>query len=148
MPGIYFHAEEVKNPLAGKVKKYKIWLDSLAANEGGHIEEIHYIFCNDSYILEINKSYLNHDYFTDIITFPYSEEKSGIKSDIFISLETVLSNSETYKEPFEKELHRVMAHGLLHLLGYNDKTPEDEKIMRKKENEYILLWEQMEKTIP
>lgn len=144
MPGIHFHVEEVKNPLAGKVKKYKTWLNSIAASEGGSIEEIHYIFCNDAYILEINKSYLNHDYYTDIITFPYSRGKTKIKSDIFISLETVATNGEKFNETFQQELHRVMAHGLLHLLGYNDKTDEEEKIMRKKENDYIRLWENLD----
>lgn len=143
MAGIRFHAEAVKNPLTGQVKKYKEWLSTILENEEGSAEEIQYIFCDDAYILEINNTYLGHDYYTDIITFPYSQGKKNITSDIFISLDTVLSNSQQYGEPYQKELHRVMAHGILHLLGYNDKSKEESQIMRAKENECLALWETM-----
>lgn len=95
-----------------------------------------YIFCSDEEILRINRQYLNHDYYTDIITFDYTE--NGIVSgDLFISVDTVKSNSEKFGTVYEEELHRVMIHGILHLCGFADKTPEDEKVMREKENEAL-----------
>jgi len=94
---------------------------------------ISYIFCSDEEILRINKKYLNHDYYTDIITFDYSEN-GVVSGDLFISVDTVKSNSEKYGTVYEDELRRVMIHGILHLCGFKDKTPEDEKIMREKEN--------------
>jgi rRNA maturation RNase YbeY len=98
-----------------------------------------YIFCSDEEILEINRQYLNHDYYTDIITFDYT--KNGVVSgDLFISLDTVQSNSEKFGTVYEEELHRVMIHGILHLCGFKDKTLEDEKIMREKENEALNLF--------
>ncbi|GHT60589.1 endoribonuclease YbeY [Bacteroidia bacterium] len=96
-----------------------------------------YIFCSDEEILKINKQYLNHDYYTDIITFDYTEGEV-VSGDLFISLNTVKSNSEKFGTAYEEELHRVMIHGVLHLCGFKDKTPADEKIMREKENE--ALW--------
>ncbi|MDR1610342.1 MAG: rRNA maturation RNase YbeY [Candidatus Symbiothrix sp.] len=97
---------------------------------------IAYIFCSDEEILRINKQYLNHDYYTDIITFDYTEN-GVISGDLFISLDTVQSNSEKFGTIYEEELHRVMIHGILHLCGFKDKTPDDEKVMRKKENEAL-----------
>lgn len=95
-----------------------------------------YIFCSEEEILRINSQYLNHDYYTDIVTFDYTE--NGIVSgDLFISVDTVRSNSEKFGTTYEEELHRVMIHGILHLCGLKDKTPEDEKIMREKENEAL-----------
>jgi rRNA maturation RNase YbeY len=99
---------------------------------------INYIFCSDAEILRINKQYLNHDYFTDIITFDYTEN-GVISGDLFISLDTVKSNSEKFGTVYEEELHRVMIHGILHLCGFKDKTPEDEKMMKEKENESLLM---------
>jgi probable rRNA maturation factor len=141
MKKIFFHNERKKvHPLRGKIKKYKNWLLDITSREGGVIDEIHYIFCDDDYILEINQKFLNHDYYTDIITFPYSQEKNKLKADIYISIDTVRSNAVEYFETFEHELHRVMAHGMLHLLGYNDKTERDSEVMRNMENECLLLW--------
>lgn len=141
MQKIVFHNERNKiHPLKGKIKKYKNWLMAITAEEGGEIDEIHFIFCDDDYILEINRNFLNHDYFTDIITFPYSQKKNKLKADIYISVDTVRSNAEEYNESFENELNRVMAHGLLHLLGYNDKSEFESELMRKMEDGCVLLW--------
>lgn len=141
MPGIYFHTEAIsKNPLTGKQKLYKDWLQEVAGAEEGTIKEIHYIFCDDEYILQINKNYLNHDYYTDIITFPYSQGNKDIKADIYISIDTVRSNAEEFKTTFDDELKRVMVHGLLHMLGYQDKSIEQSSIMREKENQYINIF--------
>lgn len=142
MPGIFFHTEAIsKNPLSGKQKTYKNWLLQVAGLEGGTVKEIHYIFCDDDYILQINKNYLNHDYYTDIITFPYSEDKKDIKADIYISVDTVRSNAEEFKTTFDDELKRVIVHGLLHMLGYKDKTEEQSMAMRGKENQYIRIFQ-------
>jgi len=101
---------------------------------------ITYIFCSDEEILRINKSYLNHDYYTDIITFDYSEGDK-LSGDLFISLETVKTNSEKFKTDYEEELHRVMIHGILHLCGYDDTTSTERKMMRTREEEALSLIE-------
>ncbi|MFZ1703935.1 MAG: rRNA maturation RNase YbeY [Saprospiraceae bacterium] len=137
MSKIFFHLEMVSHPLKGKIKEYKDWLNNVASSENGRIEELNYIFCDDDYILKINQDFLQHDYYTDIITFPYSTNKTKIKADIYISIDTVKSNAEEFGETFKRELQRVMVHGLLHMLGYNDKTTEQSVLMREKENIYI-----------
>lgn len=109
------------------------WLMGLAQHYDVSIAQINYIFCTDDAILEINRQYLDHDYYTDIITFPYSEG-SDISSDIFISIDTVQSNAVKFGTSFETELTRVIAHGLLHLIGFKDKTDEDALEMRKQED--------------
>jgi len=133
---ICFFNENIALP---KIPKRKIaaWVKVVAQNYGKKIGEIAYIFCDDEKILEINKQYLKHDYYTDIITFDYSE-KDKISGDIFISLDTVKSNSEKFNTLYDNELYRVIIHGILHLCGQNDKTPEEEKVMRKKEEEALL----------
>lgn len=143
MSGIFFHLEgNISHPLKGKVKVYKNWLTHIATLENCIIKDIHYIFCDDEKILEINRQFLNHDYYTDIITFPYSDKKDSLKAEIYISIDTVSSNAETYNESFDTELKRVIVHGLLHMIGYNDKTPEDEKKMREKEDECLRIFPQ------
>ena len=99
---------------------------------------INIIFCSDNYILDVNVKYLGHDYFTDIITFDYCE-KNILSGDLFISIDTVRDNAEFYKTEFQDELNRVIVHGLLHLIGYDDHTPEEQKIMREKEIYYLEL---------
>ncbi|MDR2408501.1 MAG: rRNA maturation RNase YbeY [Bacteroidales bacterium] len=99
---------------------------------------INYIFCSDDEILQINKRYLNHDYYTDIITFDYTENDT-ISGDLFISLDTVSSNAVKFATDYQDELLRVMVHGILHLCGFKDKTPHDEELMRKKENEALAF---------
>ncbi|MFT7380220.1 MAG: putative rRNA maturation factor [Roseivirga sp.] len=116
------------------------WLESVANTEGQTIEEINYIFCNDEYLLSINKEYLDHDYYTDIITFDSRDDKNeDIEADIFVSIERVKDNASTLNIPFELELRRVMVHGLLHLLGYHDKSEQETSEMREKEEAYLSL---------
>lgn len=116
-----------------------VWLEKIIKTEKKSLGEISYIFCDDDYLLDINIKHLNHDDYTDIITFNYNEE-DVISGDIFISTERVEENAKTYDVSFEEELLRVMAHGVLHLIGYNDKTNEESIIMREKENEKIKLF--------
>ncbi|MEN9290930.1 MAG: hypothetical protein RLZZ357_773 [Bacteroidota bacterium] len=114
-------------------------LKTLAQSEGKTLKDISVVFTDDDYLLEVNKQYLNHDYYTDVITFDYSvfPEVSG---DIMISLDRVKDNAETLSVSFQEELNRVVYHGLLHLCGYKDKSAADEKLMRTKENYYLELF--------
>ena len=118
-----------------KLEKPRIsnWIKEIASSYNKKIGEIAYIFCSDKKILKINNQYLQHDYFTDIITFDYSENNI-ISGDIFISIETVKSNSEEFQVSFDDELKRIMIHGILHLCGQDDKTPELRVQMTEKEN--------------
>ena len=113
------------------------WLSDIATSEKRSIESIEYIFCSDIYLLEINKTHLNHDYFTDIITFPMNLDP--IEATIFISIDRIRENAQQFKQHFIDELHRVIAHGLLHLVGYNDKTEKESKIMRTMENKVLSM---------
>lgn len=130
-------SEDINFKLKG-VLAIKKWLKGTLENEGFTLGEINYIFCSDNYILKINKDYLNHNYFTDIITFNYNEGKK-VNADIFISIDTVKSNANSRKIDFYNELHRVMVHGILHLVGYNDKTPTQQIEMTSKEDYYLNL---------
>ena len=112
------------------------WLVKIAKTEGKTISNIQYIFCSDAEILEINKSFLKHNYFTDIITFDYSQNH-GLEAEIYVSIETVRSNAVLFHVKPTEELNRVIIHGLLHIIGYNDKMQQDAEIMRKKENECL-----------
>ena len=114
------------------------WLKLVAESEIKKLGNINIIFCSDNYILDVNVKYLGHDYYTDIITFDYCE-KDILSGDLFISIDTVRDNAEFYKTEFNDELNRVIVHGLLHLIGYDDHTPEEQKIMREKENYYLEL---------
>ena len=116
--------------------KITTWIERVVVSEGYVIGEINYIFCDDTYLSHINKEFLKHDSLTDIISFDYSLGKQ-INGDIYISIERVLENGELYKDTFEKELNRVMIHGVLHYMGYKDKTTEEKKVMRLKENTSI-----------
>lgn len=120
-----------------KKKIFNEWLINSAAAEGAFISRLQINFCTDSYLLEINKKYLGHKTLTDIITFPYKETKDGLEGELFISFERIRENAEKFKSSFEPELARVMIHGLLHLLGYKDKTKEEKMVMREKEEEYL-----------
>lgn len=115
----------------------RTWILETADYEGFEIDEINYIFCSDSHLLTINQQYLEHDTFTDIITFPFSEEEKVITGDVYISIDRVWENSEKFGVEFEDELHRVIIHGILHLLGYVDDSDEDKKFMRQKEDHYL-----------
>ena len=114
------------------------WLRSVAAGYGFATGDITYIFCSDERILEVNRQFLGHDYYTDIITFDYSTP-SRISGDIYISLDTVASNAEQLGIPFEDELLRILVHGVLHLTGQGDKTPETKAVMTSKENAALQL---------
>lgn len=118
------------------------WLKFVASAEGCQLGDIAVIFCSDNYILDINKKYLQHDYFTDIITFDYCEGKH-LSGDLFISIDSVRDNAAHYGTEFPNELNRVIVHGLLHLIGYDDHTEEDIAVMRSKENYYLSLRSQV-----
>lgn len=121
------------------------WIKAVAATYGKKVGSIAYIFCNDEKILEVNRQYLQHDYYTDIITFDYCEDeemmghKDTISGDLFISLDTVRSNSEQQGTTYEEELNRVIIHGILHLVGINDKGPGEREIMEAAENKALLM---------
>lgn len=119
-------------------KKLVKWIGDVISSEGFQDGEINYIFCDDSYLNKINQEFLNHDTFTDIISFDYTLGKE-VGGDIFISIERVLENAEKFNEEFETELHRVMIHGILHFMGYKDKTKKDKTLMRTKEDEKIFI---------
>ena len=118
---------------------YKKALLKLIESEKFELENLTYIFCSDEYLLEINQNFLNHDTYTDIITFDYSEEQK-LSAEIYISTERVAENAKTYEVTFEQELQRVMVHGVLHCCGYKDKTESESQLMRTKENEKIKLF--------
>lgn len=139
MNSINFFSEETSFKLKLE-DKINLWLQNIAKLEDNQIEEINYIFCTDEYLLKINQEYLNHDYYTDIITFDNRDNiEDPIESDIFISIDRVSENATDQNVPFDVELKRVLAHGLLHLIGYNDKTEEEEQLMREKEEAYLSL---------
>ena len=114
------------------------WIRRVAATYGRKIGEVGYLFCDDEKILEVNREYLQHDYYTDIITFDYNEGKQ-INGDLVISLDTVKSNAELFKKPYEEELYRVIIHGILHLCGINDKGPGEREIMEAAENAALAM---------
>lgn len=120
-------------------RAYANWVGEIIRSEEGLTGQIDYIFCDDAYLLRINQEYLQHDTYTDIITFDYSDGKI-ISGDVFVSVERVIENALKFNVAFENELLRVMAHGILHLLGYGDKTKEDVLVMRRKEEEKINLF--------
>ncbi len=135
---IHFFEEDIKFLLKDK-RKLRNWFRATILEEGGMPETLNFIFCSDNYLLNINTSYLNHNTFTDIITFDLSDDNQSVSGDIFISIERVKENAKTFKIAFQKELHRVLIHGILHLLGYKDKTPPQENEMRSKEDYYLSL---------
>lgn len=133
---INFFVEEIDFKLKNK-KTLRDWIENTLSAENRILKEINFIFCNDAYLLKINQKYLQHDTYTDIITFDNSETEEEIVSDIFISVERVTENALSFQIPSLHELHRVMIHGVLHLAGYKDKSAKDIKIMRSKENFYL-----------
>jgi rRNA maturation RNase YbeY len=131
-----FFSEDVDFNLPHPLKTKK-WLKSVSLSEGYELKELNYIFCSDNYLLEINKQYLDHDYYTDIITFDNSDEDNQLEGDIYVSLDRVKENASTFHVDFESELRRVLVHGLLHLAGYDDSDDEQKQLMREKENEHL-----------
>lgn len=136
---IKFNEEDASISFVKKKEHIKVWINDVVVAHNAKIIEINYIFCSDEYLLNVNKEYLQHDYYTDIITFDNSEYEGEIESDIFVSIDRIRDNAETLNEPFEREFHRVLIHGVLHLLGFKDKSEEDEKTMRAKEDECLAL---------
>lgn len=136
---LHFFTENVDFDLLRPLKTKK-WIKNTSISEGYEISELNYIFCNDEYLLEINKQYLDHDYFTDIITFDNSEEDNVIEGDIYISVDRVRENAATFHADFETEMRRVLIHGLLHLMGYDDTDEKLKAAMRAKEDQYLLLF--------
>lgn len=134
---ISYNTENVKMP-ALKKREVNAWIRTVAAKYGKKVGEVAYIFCDDAKILEVNRQYLQHDYYTDIITFDYCDGNT-LHGDIFISLDTVRSNAQEFGVSFDNELHRILIHGILHLCGQNDKAPADHKEMTRKENEALAL---------
>lgn len=120
-------------------KKIRRWIYASMNLEKKVVGSINFIFCSDDYLLEINKKYLQHNTFTDIITFDSSEVDSHLSGDIFISIDRVKENAKHFRARFVNELHRVMIHGMLHLAGYKDKDEEQKKLMRSKEDYYLSL---------
>ena len=134
---IEYHYEN--NFILEDSEKIKIWIEDVIKKEKKIVGDITYIFCDDDYLLERNKEFLNHNTLTDIITFNYCID-NNISSDIMISIDRVKENSTIFENSFNEELKRVMIHGILHLIGYNDKSEEEEKLMRKKENFYLNMF--------
>ncbi|MCW1954184.1 MAG: rRNA maturation RNase YbeY [Flavobacteriia bacterium] len=132
-----YHFEGV--PEFSEPEKYSDWLHAISDSEGFELGALTYIFCSDDYLLRLNQEYLKHDTLTDIITFDYVSGKL-ISGDVYISLDRVAENALAFEVSKEEELLRVMAHGLLHLCGYGDKTPENQEIMTLKENEKIKMF--------
>lgn len=134
---INFYSEnnfDLENP-----GKYSLWIEQVITSEEKKLEEISYIFCDDEYLLDLNRKYLKHDTYTDIITFDYSVGRI-LQGDIYISTERVAENSVTYNVSFEEELRRVIIHGILHLCGYKDKNNDERELMSKKEEEKLELF--------
>jgi rRNA maturation RNase YbeY len=136
---IHFYFEKVEFSLKNRTQ-LKRFIGELIAEEKKKIDNLNYIFCNDKVLLEINRRYLNHNFYTDIITFDLSASSKEILADIYISVDRVKENSRDLKMTIQKELQRVMFHGLLHLCGYNDKTENQKKLIRRKEDHYLNLY--------
>ncbi len=134
---VTYQTDGVNMP-AIKKRKITTWIKDVAATYGKKTGEIAYIFCSDEKILEVNRQYLQHDYYTDIITFDYSEGDK-IAGDLFISLDTVRTNAEQFHSTYDNELHRVIIHGILHLCGINDKGPGEREIMEAAENKALAM---------
>lgn len=146
---ISYNTDGVKMP-AIRRRDTSAWIKTVAASYDKKVGSIAYIFCNDDKILEVNRQYLQHDYYTDIITFDYCEDeemmgnKNTISGDLFISLDTVHTNAEQQGTTYDEELHRVIIHGILHLVGINDKGPGEREIMEAAENKALALLKKAE----
>ena len=134
---ITYNTDGVKMPQIKK-RDTTAWIKAVAATYGKKVGEVGYLFVNDEKILEVNREYLGHDYYTDIITFDYNEG-NVINGDLVISLDTVRSNAEEFGKEYDEELHRVIIHGILHLCGINDKGPGEREIMEAAENKALKL---------
>ena len=136
---INFFCEDIEFKVP-QSRSTKTWLKSIATTEGFELNQLNYLFCSDEHILSINRQYLEHDFYTDIITFDNSEDEKVIEGDIFISIERVQENAKNLNQIFEVEFRRVLAHGVLHLCGYDDTDDSQEELMRTKEDFYLSLF--------
>ncbi|MBO4370770.1 MAG: rRNA maturation RNase YbeY [Paludibacteraceae bacterium] len=136
---ISYHTEDTTKPKIC-TRRTSAWIKQVAASHGKTIGEIAYIFCSDPYILQVNQQYLQHDYYTDIITFDYCEGDK-LSGDIFVSVDTVKSNSEEFHTDFIEELERIIIHGILHLCGFKDKNPKDKAEMTRQEDAALAMLE-------
>lgn len=134
---IGFYTEDVEFPVI-RQEAVSMWIKAVAETYGKKVGRISYIFCSDEKILEVNRQYLQHDYYTDIITFDYTEGNK-ISGDLFISLDTVRTNAEAFHTSYHEELHRTIIHGVLHLCGINDKGPGEREIMEENENRALAM---------
>ena len=135
---IYFFCEDIQFRLLS-VRQIKSWVKKVINAEKKLLGHLNYIFCSDAILSEMNEHYLNHSTLTDIITFDTADQPGVIDGEIYISIDRIRENSSKYKVSFEEELHRVMIHGVLHLMGYKDKTQLQKRAMRKKEHAYLSL---------
>ena len=135
---IYFFSENISFTLE-EADKTRAWIEQVLIADGYKEKNINYIFCSDDHLLALNSKYLNHVTFTDIITFDHSEESESLEADIYISIERVRENADSLKKNFNDELHRVIIHGLLHLIGFKDKTEAEKQEMRIKEDACLSL---------
>ena len=135
---IHFFSEDIKFELPSPTA-VESWLTGVIAREDHQLGDLNYIFCSDDFLLELNQKYLQHHQLTDILTFDQSDTPLVVSGDIYVSIDRVQENAGNYEVPVEQELKRVMVHGILHLMGYNDKTPEQRAEMRKKEEAYLSL---------
>jgi probable rRNA maturation factor len=143
---VYFHSLQNSSFLKER-KKLKVFIEAIFKKEKKTLQELHYIFCSDDYLLKINQQYLNHDYYTDIITFDLSEGR-GIIGEVYICIDRLKENAKNFDSSYSKELHRLLFHGALHLCGYKDKTSTDKKLMNEKEEHYLRLYKNVpQKTV-
>ena len=140
MSKIRFFAEEIRFTLPAPAATAS-WIQAVIQQEGYVLTHLNIIFCSDHYLLTQNMRYLQHDTLTDILTFDYADQTETIEGDLYISIYRVRANAQTWQQTFTKELQTVMVHGVLHLLGYDDQTPEDKALMRQKEAEYVAKWQ-------
>lgn len=138
MNNIHFFSEDLNYRLRN-IKRIRQWILHTIEKEGEELDTINYIFTTDQYLHKINVDYLNHDTFTDIITFEYNAEEEPILSDIYISLDRCKENAKELNIPLTTEIHRILIHGVLHLLGYKDKNKKDKELMTSKEDYYLSL---------
>jgi probable rRNA maturation factor len=140
MASITFNYLDVSSTSFQNKTKLKALLTSLFKKEKTIFNSLNYVFCTDAYLLGINKQFLNHNYFTDIITFNLAEPNQPVQGEIYISIDRIKDNAKTHQATFKEELHRVIFHGALHLCGYKDKSPRDIAEMRKKEDTYLGIY--------
>jgi probable rRNA maturation factor len=138
MAAINFFSEDSQFCLPNS-RKTSTWIKNVIKSERRSLGQLNFIFCSDNYLLNLNVEYLAHDTFTDIITFDTSDGKEALEGDIYISVDRINDNSRIFEKPFLEELHRVIIHGILHLMGYSDKSERKKKEMRKKEDAYLSL---------